>query len=50
MARRNKYDVLVILTNNAAILWKEVRESKNEKVYSKQLLNKYRYKIEEYHK
>lgn len=34
----------------AAILWKEVRESKNEKVYSKQLLNKYRYKIEEYHK
>ena len=34
----------------AAILRKEVRESKNEKVYSKQLLNKYRYKIEEYHK
>ncbi|EHR31682.1 SAP domain-containing protein [Helcococcus kunzii] len=34
----------------AAILWKEVRESKNEKVYSKQLLNKYRYKIEDYHK
>lgn len=34
----------------AAMLWKEVRESKNEKVYSKQLLNKYRYKIEEYHK
>lgn len=34
----------------ASILWKEVRESKNEKVYSKQLLNKYRYKIEEYHK
>ena len=34
----------------AVILWKEVRGSKSEKVYSKQLLNKYRYKIEEYHK
>ena len=32
----------------AAILWKEVRGSKNEKVYSKQLLNEYRYKIDEY--
>ena len=34
----------------AAILWKEVRDSKNEKVYSRQLLNEYRNKIEEYHK
>ena len=34
----------------AAILWKEVRESKNEKVYSKQLLNEYGYKLEEYRK
>ena len=34
----------------AAILWKEVRNSKNEKFYSKQLLNEYRYKIEEYRK
>ena len=34
----------------AAILWKEVRESKNEKVYSKQLLNEHRYKIDKYHK
>lgn len=25
MARRNKYDVLVILTNNAALIWKEAR-------------------------
>ena len=34
----------------AAILWKEVRNSKNEKIYSKQLLNEYRYKVEEYRK
>ena len=34
----------------AAILWKGVKESKNEKVYSKELLNEYRYKIDEYHK
>ncbi len=32
----------------AAILWKEVRNSKNEKIYSKQLLNEYKYKVEEY--
>ena len=34
----------------AAILWKEVRNSKNEKIYSKQLLNEYRFKVEEYRK
>ena len=34
----------------AAILWKEVRDSKNEKVYSRELLKKYEDKIEEYHK
>lgn len=34
----------------ASILWKEVRESKNEKVYSKLLLNEHRNKIDEYHK
>lgn len=32
----------------AAILWKEVRDSTNEKTYSRQLLDEYRYKIEEY--
>lgn len=32
----------------AAILWKEVRDSINEKTYSRQLLDEYRYKIEEY--
>ena len=32
----------------AAILWKEVRNSKNEKIYSKQLLNEYGLKLEEY--
>ena len=32
----------------AAILWKEVRDSKKEKNYSKQLLNEYKYKVEEY--
>ena len=30
-----------------AILWKEVRDSANEKIYSRQLLDEYRYKIEE---
>ena len=34
----------------AAILWKEVRNSKSEKIYSKELLNKYGYKLEEYRK
>ena len=34
----------------AAILWKEVRDSKNEKIYSRQLLNEDGDKIEEYHK
>ena len=34
----------------AAILWKEVRDSKIEKNYSKQLLNEYKYKVEEYRK
>lgn len=32
----------------AAILWKEVRNSISEKVYSRGLLKKYEYKIEEY--
>lgn len=32
----------------AAILWKEVRDSTNDKTYSRQLLDEYRYKIEEY--
>ena len=32
----------------AAILWKEVRDSTNEKTYSRQLLDEYRYIIEEY--
>ena len=31
----------------AAILWKKVRDSANEKIYSRQLLDEYRYKIEE---
>ena len=34
----------------AAILWKEVRNSTNEKNYSRQLLDDYRYKIKEYQK
>jgi len=34
----------------AAILWKEVRDSKKEKNYSNQLLNEYKYKVEEYRK
>ena len=33
-----------------AILWKEVRNSKNEKNYSKELLNEYGYKLEKYRK
>ena len=32
----------------ATILWKEARDSKIEKNYSKQLLNEYKYKVEEY--
>ena len=34
----------------ATILWKEARDSKSEKNYSKQLLNEYKYKVEEYRK
>lgn len=34
----------------AAILWKEVRDSTNEKIYSRQLMDEYRYKIEEHQK
>jgi len=34
----------------ASILWKEVRNSKNEKIYSKNLLTKYADKIKEYGK
>ena len=34
----------------ASILWKEVRNSKNEKIYSKNLLTEYGHKIKEYHK
>ena len=34
----------------AAILWKEVRDSKNEKFFSKQLLNEYKSKIEAFRK
>ena len=34
----------------ASILWKEVRNSEKEKIYSKNLLIKYAYKLEEYHK
>ena len=32
-----------------AILWKEVRDSRNEKIYSKNLLTEYAGKIKEYH-
>lgn len=42
----NYFDKLKV----AAILWKEVRDSKNEKTYSQELLNEYRNKIEEYRK
>ena len=34
----------------ASILWKEVRNSRNEKIYSKNLLTEYADKIKEYHK
>ena len=34
----------------ATILWKEARDSKSEKNYSKQLINEYKYKVEEYRK
>ena len=34
----------------AAILWKEARDSKSEKNYSKQLINEYKYKVEKYRK
>ena len=34
----------------AAILWKEIRNSKNKKIYSKQLLSEYGFKLEEYRK
>lgn len=34
----------------AAIFWKEVRDSKNKKVYSRELIKKYEDKIEDYHK
>ena len=33
----------------AAILWKEVRNSKKEKIYSKNLLTEYEHNIKEYH-
>ena len=31
------------------MLWKEVRNSKNEKIYSKNLLTEYEHEIKEYH-
>ena len=34
----------------ASILWKEVRDSRNEKIYSKELLSEYAYKLEGYRK
>ena len=34
----------------ASILWKEVRDSKNEKIYSRNLLIEYAYRINEYNK
>ena len=34
----------------ASILWKEVRNSEKEKIYSKNLLTEYSYKLEEYRK
>ncbi|MDU5735246.1 MAG: SAP domain-containing protein [Veillonella sp.] len=34
----------------ASIIWKEVRDSKNEKIYSKELLSEYAYKLEGYRK
>ena len=34
----------------ASIIWKEVRDSKNEKIYSNNLLTEYAYKLEVYRK
>ena len=34
----------------ASILWKEVRNSTNKKIYSRELLNKYEHKVMEYRK
>ena len=34
----------------ASIIWKEVRDSKHEKIYSKDLLSEYAYKLESYRK
>ena len=34
----------------ASILWKEVRNSTNEKIYSRELLNEYEHKVMEYRK
>lgn len=34
----------------ASILWKEVRNSTNEKIYTKELLKKYEHKVKEYRK
>ena len=34
----------------ASIIWKEVRDSKNEKIYSNNLLTEYAYKLEAYRK
>ena len=34
----------------ASILWKEVRNSTNEKIYSRELLTKYEHKVKEYRK
>ena len=34
----------------ACILWKEVKNSTNEKIYSRELLNKYEHKVMEYRK
>ena len=34
----------------ASILWKEAKDSKNEKKYSRELLDKYSRKVKEYRK
>ncbi|ETJ41729.1 hypothetical protein Q604_UNBC04341G0001, partial [human gut metagenome] len=34
----------------ASIIWKEVRDSENEKIYSNNLLTEYAYKLEGYRK
>ena len=34
----------------ASILWKEVKNSKNEKIYTKELLKEYEHKVKEYRK